>query len=467
MKRFFLLPAICSVLTACQAADAQKVIPPVQSVSLETTTLYQELCASCHGANLEGASAPNLSDDNWEYGGSDEDILRAINVGIEEAGMPSFQDALAPGQDRELLALIRQGRSEEVSVPVTDVPSLMDKVNSETWLGGLNQPWGITFTPDGGAFITEKSGDLIYYSNGQVNRISNVPAVNDNGQGGLLDVALDPNWPAENWLYLAFSHPKTPGAKEAMTKIIRAKVVENALTNVQTVFEAKPEDYVNTRFHFGSRITFDAAGHLYFSIGDRGKKEQSQDITKPNGKIHRVNRDGTIPDDNPFIDNPEAYASIYSYGNRNPQGLVIHPDTDVLWQTEHGPKGGDELNVIKSGVNYGWPEISYGRNYSGTVLTPYTAKPGMAQPTSQWTPSIAVCGLDVYRGNMFPEWQGRLLAGALVYEQVRLISVDGETYQEEAVILSDQGRVRDVTSGPDGAIYVALPDKIIRLTPAE
>jgi len=252
-----------------------------------------------------------------------------------------------------------------------------------------------------------------------------------------------------------------------MTKIIRAKVVENALTNVQTVFEAKPEDYVNTRFHFGSRITFDAAGHLYFSIGDRGKKEQSQDITKPNGKIHRVNRDGTIPDDNPFIDNPEAYASIYSYGNRNPQGLVIHPDTDVLWQTEHGPKGGDELNVIKSGVNYGWPEISYGRNYSGTVLTPYTAKPGMAQPTSQWTPSIAVCGLDVYRGNMFPEWQGRLLAGALVYEQVRLISVDGETYQEEAVILSDQGRVRDVTSGPDGAIYVALPDKIIRLTPAE
>ena len=169
--------------------------------------------------------------------------------------------------------------------------------------------------------------------------------------------------------------------------------------------------------------------------------------------------------DSPFLDNSKAYPSIFTYGNRNPQGTIVHPETQVVWETEHGPKGGDELNVIESGVNYGWPAISYGRNYSGTVLTPYTALPGMKQPASQWTPSIAVCGLDVYTGDLFPQWKGRLLAGSLKNQTVRLINVDRKDYLGEEILIKDEGRVRDVTTGPDGAIYVALPNRIVRLSP--
>lgn len=351
--------------------------------------------------------------------------------------------------------------------PIVDVKDMTSSVQMDVWIDDIDEPWGITFTAADTALITQKSGKLVQYKNNQLTEIANVPDVNDGRQGGLLDVTLDPNWPAEDWVYLSFSDPKSKGSDAAMTKVIRAKIANAALTNIETLFEAKAEDYIQTGFHYGSRITFDAAGHLYFSIGDRGVMNDSQDLSKPNGKVHRINRDGSIPADNPFVDTPGAYASIYSYGNRNPQGLIIHPHTDVLWSTEHGPKGGDELNVIRSGVNYGWPEISYGINYNGTVLTEFTKKPGMAQPVSQWTPSIAVCGLDVYQGSLFPEWNGKLLAGALAYEEVRLVSVEGDQYVSEATILQQEGRVRDVTVGPDGAIYVATQDQILRLTPAE
>lgn len=351
--------------------------------------------------------------------------------------------------------------------PITDVTDMQSSVQIETWIDNLNQPWGMTFTAPDTALITQKSGELFLFKGGELLAVSNVPEVNDGGQGGLMDITVGPNWPEEDWIYISLSHPKTPGAGEAMTQIIRAKLDGTALTDIEVLFQAKDEHYVDRRHHFGSRITFDAAGHLYFSIGDRGIMDDAQDITKPHGKIHRINRDGTIPSDNPFIDNPDAYASIYSYGNRNPQGLIIHPETDVLWSTEHGPKGGDELNVIRAGVNYGWPEISYGINYNGTTLTEFTQKPGMAQPISQWTPSIAVCGLDVYQGDMFPQWNGKLLVGALAYEEVRLVTVDGDKYITEATILQQEGRVRDVAVGPDGAIYVAVPDQILRLTPAD
>ena len=233
------------------------------------------------------------------------------------------------------------------------------------------------------------------------------------------------------------------------------------------LFESKPEHYIRASQHFGSRITFDDDGHVFFSIGERGQKDMAQDITLPNGKVHRLMRDGSTPKDNPFIGNTKAYPSIFSYGNRNPQGLIYVDGT--LWETEHGPRGGDELNIIKAGKNYGWPEISYGRNYSGTELTPYTHLPDMEQPESQWTPSIAACGLDVYDGNLFKDWNGYLLAGALKYQELRLIEVKDGAYVSEQILLKGHGRVRDVTTGPDGAIYVVLngPDQILRLTPQE
>ncbi|MBC6411840.1 MAG: PQQ-dependent sugar dehydrogenase, partial [Hyphomonadaceae bacterium] len=281
-----------------------------------------------------------------------------------------------------------------------------------------------------------------------------------------MDVALDPDYPDNKWVYLSFSHPLEGSSGPSMTKIVRGRIVNGAWISGQTLFQADSEDYVDTGFHYGSRITFDDAGRLYFSIGDRGLKEQAQDLSLPNGKVHRINRDGSIPEDNPFVGQENAAPTIYSYGNRNPQGLIWHPASGELWSTEHGPRGGDELNLIESGKNYGWPDISYGINYNGTILTEYTALPGMEQPASHWTPSIAVCGLDVYTGDMFPEWKGRLLVGSLAYESLRLVEVKDGKYLGESEILKAEGRIRDVTTGPDGAIYVALPDSIIRMTPA-
>jgi glucose/arabinose dehydrogenase len=348
---------------------------------------------------------------------------------------------------------------------ITDVPSVEDAVYIEDWATGLREPWGIDFIADDTALVTEKRGRLWQVTSDSKVEIKGIPDSVDRGQGGLLDVATDPDYAENGWVYLSFSHADANARKKLMTKIVRGKIQDGQWTEEQTLFQAKAEDYMDSGHHFGSRITFDKQGHLFFGIGDRGTMDMAQDLTKPNGKIHRIMHDGSIPKDNPFVVTEGAYPSIYSYGNRNPQGNIIHPETGLLWETEHGPKGGDELNVIKPGVNYGWPKISYGINYSGTVLTPHTALPGMAQPVSQWTPSIAVCGLDVYTGDLFPEWKGRLLVGALAYQTVRLVEVNGENYVSEQTLIQDKGRVRDVTTGPDGAIYVALPSKVVRITP--
>ena len=349
--------------------------------------------------------------------------------------------------------------------PIVEVPSVQDQVTIEDWATGLKEPWGIHFIADNTALVTEKRGRLWQVKSDSKIEIKGIPKSVDHRQGGLLDVATDPDYAENGWVYLSFSHADADERKKLMTKIVRGKIINGQWSEEQTLFQANAEDYLDSGHHFGSRITFDDKGHLYFGIGDRGKMEMAQDLTLPNGKIHRIMRDGSIPKDNPFVGIEGAYPSIYSYGNRNPQGTIVHPDTGVVWETEHGPRGGDELNAIKSGVNYGWPKISYGINYSGTVLTPHTGLPGMAQPVSQWTPSIAVCGLDVYTGDLFPEWKGRLMAGALAYQTVRLIEVNGEDYVSEATLIKDEGRVRDVTTGSDGAIYVALPNRIVRISP--
>jgi len=455
MKRLSLLPLV--ILTACSAAAD----PAIE----RGADLYGQYCESCHGANLSGGLAPTMADDNWEYGGSDSDILKIINEGLEETGMPAFGDDLTLADKTNLLAYIRSGDDLKPTPPIENVPSIQDQVQIQDWVTGLDEPWGIHFIGPDKALVTEKSGKLWQVSPSSKNEILGIPASVDKGQGGLMDVATDPDYAKNGWVYLSFTHADETIPKNRMTKIVRGKIIRGAWSSEQTLFQAKPKHYLNTGYHFGSRITFDNQGHLYFGIGDRGKKDMAQELSRPNGKIHRIMRDGSIPKDNPFIDNSDAYATIFSYGNRNPQGTIVHPDTQIVWETEHGPKGGDELNVIRAGVNYGWPEISYGRNYNGTVLTRYTALPGMSQPASQWTPSIAVCGLDVYTGDLFPEWKGRLMAGSLKNQTVRLIDVQGAKYISEAILIKGEGRVRDVTTGPDGAIYVALPKRIVRLSP--
>ena len=355
-------------------------------------------------------------------------------------------------------------------VSATDAPRIgKETLNIDVWIDDLNTPWALEFTGNGNALITEKSGKLWRVVDGKLRSkpVAGTPKVLDRGQGGLLDVAVDPDFADNGWIYMTFSHPLTSDPKKAMTKLVRGKLTGNVWSDEQVLFAAKPEHYIRSGVHFGSRITFDDEGHVFFSIGERGQKEMAQDITRPNGKVHRLMRDGNVPKDNPFIDNSEAYPSIFSYGNRNPQGLVYVDG--ILWETEHGPRGGDELNIIKAGKNYGWPKVSYGRNYSGTELTPYTHLPDMEQPESMWKPSIAACGLDVYRGDLFKGWDGYLLAGALKYKELRLIQVESGKYISEKILLKGKGRVRDVTAGPDGAIYVVLngPGQILRLTPKE
>lgn len=468
MTRYLLFTSAL-ILAACQAsAGGDKNLPADTASILRGGELYADLCASCHGDDNDGGTAPTLFDDAWTYGGSETDIFKSIFNGIEDVGMPSFGETLSPKEQAELLSFIRSGGENLSDTPAVDsVASVTDMVKVETWVEGLEQPWALDFIPgtQGDMLITEKEGRLLRFAEGNVQEISGIPKVLAMSQGGLFDVAFDPEYVDDGWVYLAFAHPKAPGAKEAMTKIVRGQIDGTQWTNEETLFQAKSEHYVEARVHYGGRITFDKRGYLFFSIGDRGQKEQAQDVTRPNGKIHRIHRDGSIPNDNPFLSIGDAYPSVFAFGNRNPQGLIIHPETDVLWETEHGPKGGDELNAIKAGVNYGWPVISYGRNYNGTELTPYTTKPGMAQPESQWTPSIAVCGLDVYTGSMFPNWSGRLLVGSLRHETVRLVTVKDDKYVSEVTLLQGKGRVRDITTGPDGAIYAALPKTIVRVTP--
>lgn len=465
MTRFILLASTAVFFTACQAASAQKT---AEGFAVDRgQVIYTEHCESCHGANMEGGQAPSMADEIWEYGGTNEDIRRIVTEGLEDVGMPAFGDLIQGEPLSDLVTYIRRGGSGKTTAPVDDVPSVQDQVKIENWATDLDEPWGVHFIADDAALVTEKSGKLWQVTSDSRREVKAIPASVDKGQGGLLDVATDPDYADNGWVYLSFSAAAENDDDLLMTKLVRGKIKSGQWTSQETLFEARPEDFIKGGRHFGSRIAFDNQGYLYFGIGDRGKQDMAQDITKPNGKIHRIMRDGSIPKDNPFVDVEGAYPSIYSYGNRNPQGTIVHPKTGILWETEHGPKGGDELNVIKSGVNYGWPKISYGRNYSGTVLTPHTALPGMAQPSSQWTPSIAVCGLDVYTGDLFPDWRGRLMAGALAYQTVRLIEVDGENYVSEVSLIKDEGRVRDVTTGPDGAIYVALPTRIVRLSPKD
>lgn len=472
MRQILLTSIPLVFLSACTAGAADN-----------SKTVFAEYCASCHGAGLEDGSAPSLFDKEWTHGSDLASIRKNISEGIEAVGMPGFAEGLSEAEIENLVVYLKSGAPEaeekvvesETSptsettlvAAIDDVDNIQNQIQVDDWVTGLDEPWGIHFIDDR-VLITEKKGKLKLATSAdgtdwKVSEISGIPAVNNTRQGGLLDVATDPNYAQNRWVYLTFSHALEGTSGPSMTKLIRGKIVDNQWTEEETLFQAHADEYLDTGFHYGSRITFDDQGHIYFSIGDRGPKEQAQDRDRPNGKIHRINMDGSIPDDNPYLD--AKYPSIYSYGNRNPQGLIWHPDTGVLWETEHGPKGGDELNAIMSGVNYGWPKISYGINYNGTILTEDQALPGMAQPVSQWTPSIAVCGLDVYTGDLFPEWKGRLLAGSLAFQSLRLIEVDGDKYQSEVEILKDNGRIRDVTTGPDGAIYVALPRKIVRLSP--
>ena len=440
--------------------------------------LYGKNCASCHGANLGGGNAASLVDGIWQFGAEDGYVFRNIKFGIAHLGMPSYEAALNDGEIRAIMSYIRESENKvgAQKPPIAkEIETLDYKINVEIFAEGLEVPWAIDFVDENVALITERPGRLRVVENGKLldDPVKNTPEVLNEGQGGLLDVAADPDYNENGWIYLAYSHELTSGfdgnRSPAMTRIVRGKIENNSWTDEEVLFEAAHDSYRTTRHHYGCRIVFDPQGHLYFAIGDRGAGYQAQDFTLPNGKVHRINKDGSIPEDNPFVDEDGAVKSLFSLGNRNIQGMAIHPETGELWVTEHGPMGGDELNLIESGKNYGWETITYGRNYNGTIITEETHRPGMEQPNLYWRPSIAVCGLDFYRGDLFGKWKNKLLVGALKYEEVRLLQIEGDNVVHQEVIVKNQGRVRDVSTGPEGAIYVVLnkPGTVIKLMPQD
>lgn len=339
------------------------------------------------------------------------------------------------------------------------------KIEVETVVEDLDNPWSFTFLPDGSMLITEQKGNLIHFKNGIKTEIQDVPEVVFKGQGGLLDIELDPNYETNGWLYLSYASNIENDGNGANTTISRAKLVGDKLTELEVLYKATP----NTKGgnHFGSRIEFDKNGYLYFSIGERFQRDIfPQDITKDGGKIYRINADGSIPQDNPFYTTSGAKKAIYSYGHRNPQGMSLHPETGKIWTHEHGPQGGDEINIIKPGINYGWPKASFGINYDGTSFTDATSLPNMEDPIHYWVPSIAPSGMVFVTSDKYPEWKGNILIGSLKFQYLDRCVVEGEKIISEEKLLEDIGRVRSVRQGPDGFIYVSVQNKgILKLVP--
>jgi len=340
---------------------------------------------------------------------------------------------------------------------------------------GLVRPWSMAFLPNGDLLITEKPGRLRLVHDGKLleNPIAGLPAIHADGQGGLLDVVPHPDFPTNQWLYLSYAKPLADG--ESTTSVIRARLVDNELRDVEELFEARSRG----RGHYGSRLAFDGRGHLFVTIGDRQVAPEgdldshpAQDLSNHHGVVIRLNEDGSVPQDNPFIGRSDALPEIWSYGHRNAQGLVVDRVSGNVWLTEHGPQGGDELNLIEPGTNYGWPVIGFGVNYrSGTAIHSATHREGMAQPKKVWVPSIGVSGLALYDGEAFPYWRGHLLAGGLSGQRIVLLELNGQDVVREETLVQGIGRVRDVRVGPDGFVYIALDDRdgaetpIVRLEP--
>lgn len=342
---------------------------------------------------------------------------------------------------------------------------------------GLVNPWSMAFLPNGDILVTERPGRLRIIRDGELlsTPVSGVPEVYATGQGGLLDVVLHPDFGTNKLIYMSYSKPYAD-EDGATTAIMRARFENDELHDVEELFVANSRG----RGHYGSRIVFDGEGFLFFSVGERQvpsrgdlEAHPAQDPTNHHGTINRLNDDGSIPEDNPFIGEDGIEPSIYSYGHRNPQGLAIHPQTGDIWSTEHGPQGGDELNRILPGLNYGWPVVGYGVNYgTGTTIHEGTTREEMESPTHFWIPSIATSGLMIYTGDRFPSWKGNIFAGGLAGERLVRLTMDGRVVTNEETLIQRIGRIRDVREGPDGFIYVAIdgrggdPTSIVRLEPA-
>ena len=368
--------------------------------------------------------------------------------------MPASNASRAPLATRfSLCAALTIALSSPLAAASQSFSSEHGRVVVTTVVEGLEHPWGLTFLPDGRMLVTERPGRLrIVGADGVLSKpIAGVPRVQARGQGGLLDVALHPQFTDNSLVYLSFSEPGSGGAG---TSVARGRLDGETLRDVQVIFRQSPK--VDTGFHYGSRLVFDREGKLWVSSGDRGMQDTAQDLARGQGKLFKLNDDGTPVAGLPFADRPNAHPGVFSYGHRNIQGMALHPTTGLVWTHEHGPRGGDEINVPRAGLNYGWPVITYGINYNGTTIGDgLKEKEGMEQPLHQWTPSIGASGLAFYSADRFPAWRGNAFVGALALNHLERLTLDGERVVETEILLDGWNqRIRDVRQGPDGALYV-------------
>jgi len=469
---------ISAVLAGCGTAPGDTPSEQPRRENMVETSFNMN-CATCHGTDLSGGRAPSLFNQSLLRELTDEDIRQTVLNGIPTAGMPTFEGIL---DDSEIWLLVSYMRNEAgdlaerpVFVPSPDghvVNSEKHDFRIEVLATGLDVPWGLTFLPDGRMLITERAGRIRIFENGELSPepVSGTPVVQVGQDAGMLDIALHPDYADNGWIYLSYvetlpgyvppaEEPEVPASGRrsewppAMNVIIRGKLnAENEWVETQELFRAAPTLYTTNGAHFGSRFIFDDAGHLFYSLGERGEMANAQDLSTPLGKIHRINDDGSVPADNPFISVDGAVPSIWSYGHRNPQGLAFDPKTGLLWESEHGPSGGDEINIIERGKNYGWGVITMGLQRGLTLQS----APGMEQPVVFYTPTLAPSGINFYSGNRFPGWENSLLVAGLAGQQLLRLEIDGREVLAQEILFAQFGRTRTAVVGPDGLIYVLL-----------
>jgi len=451
--------------------------------------MYTERCAACHGTVEAAGRAPNLFDDQWTRAKDDEGIAAVIADGVPQTEMIPFKALLTDPQIWQLVAYLRTQGANAKPRPsyVPDPDGQEIKTEKQTFklevvAREIETPWGLAFLPDGRLLVTERAGKLRIIpmdKSGAVVTVTGTPKVWERQDAGLFDVEVHPQYEKNGWIYLSYAEPVpnyTPppppaeGAAPAapapgrggrgpqtpsipsMTTIVRGKIgKDNAWTDQQVIFRAPLEQFTTDNSHFGSRFTFDRQGHLFYTIGERGVPANAQDLSLPTGKVHRVNDDGSVPKDNPFVNRAGALPTIWSYGHRNPQGLAWDA-AGKLWESEHGPQGGDEINIIEPGKNYGWGVITMGVQPGITKRS----EPGMEQPIVYYTPTIAPSGMTFYAGNRYPGWKDNLFVSALAGQQLRRLEIKDRQVTGQEVLFNQFGRVHDVVQGPDGLLYVTL-----------
>lgn len=466
----------CSVMAfaflpsaAAQAASGEGVVKQV----------YQDHCAVCHGETLKGGIGPSLIDEEWTNGSSAEAIMHSISAGYLDREMPGFSEILSEDVIRSLVIYIAEERSlARVRSEAKDEYSAdrvyetqYQKFQLERVYEYEGEIWGLESLPDGSFLATDRKGPLLLISeDGKTQKIKKTPDVWHKIQGGMMDVRLHPEYLDNGWIYLGFSAPASEDKSRGMTRLVRGRVKNGCWEDQEIIFQSKPEHETAKEYHFGTRIEFQD-GYVFFSVGDRGDPDNAQDLSWPSGKIHRLHDDGRIPEDNPFVAVENAYPSIFSYGHRNPQGMILGQD-GALYISEHGPRGGDEVNHPEIGKNYGWPVITHGMNYDGTPMTAKTEMDGMEQPLHYWVPSIATAGITSVFGDVFPSWSGDILVAGLQSQELHRLRLDDGKVIEDEIILQGIGRVRDVAMTADGSVYVVInndtfgPSTVYRLMPS-